>query len=1403
MSKNQSRKSRRYANCMAWPVVTNVKTGEKEPSKLYQEMLKRLNNRPLVNMLYATYSMKETKEMFDRKGHKRNQQGEHSYKALRLEMHLDKNLREMIPNDAEMKAEGFMQQNGEYTVFDSGVEAVDRSYEYNNTHEFKVSVVRRVGDKYTVEIMDKTSQTLQNEVLVEDWHTTWHTFKEELEKAGIDADELAKINPAMINPFTVNEFLERINLIKRTPQNLLDVQNVEILLNLAKHSSVVQQALSRYSGETLHQIAEKLVSAFADRSSVPDGEYSFLQNIVNTAKTNIGINVDEVVRSIGFSNDVNRFGSEAYNTMQRLTELNAEYGIDNNVITRTTREIKSLSDAAVDIMFNLKRQIENVRKEINSTNTEQQQKRLDELYSMLDTLQEELNNKNYYVGLTVTLTKVAQYQNIISKALEEAKQISTGDIVGDSIAKADILAKARNLFDAYYSIVKKLSNLDSVIVDEQLSTEEKKGIEDLARRITDSFEKQNTLFNESVKTVCGDVAMHYLGYSTETGGTVAELLDGMEDAGLTDFLYSCARSSNKMIAVVGSVIREAQRERDRKLSDIQLRIDRANDKLFKNSKKKSSAFMYEKVYDDNGNFLYETVTGKIDWAKFEDQRAAWYASCKSEGMTKYQLMDAMRQWEAENTYMSDEFGKLMPIPIEMYWKESDFQEGWDDAQKEYYKEMMQIKCELHELMPEYVKNVFLAPQIRKSWQQEIEEALAKQITPSQFFRSTLDRLKFWKIKDDDVRYSKNGQRLGNKVIIDGKECVILNSTFNNNIIKNIPLFYVKELTDKAELTHDFSQAVMKLATTALNYDAMSKIQNLVEMMSDYIKDIKKVSKKGNNKAVDIINTGEQVLARQLVDYSEQTNTAKILEAYVTSQLYGRAEDPSKWSVWINTILDMTRLKALSINVKGFIANELMGEAQNIIEAMGGEFFNVGDYAKASVQLFSKLNIMDGLTNNVNSMAGLLERRFNPIQENYRNASEKRYYKTACGKIFGSISAFEGYQVGEYMIHMKNMYAILNHTKVMQNGKMVSLMKVLKKSQKLDGNSELYVDDGVTTLDGRVITDMNDPFFDELQRRIEYVNQTCHGAMNVEDKGVINQRDIGRLATTFRQWMVEHYSRRYRKMHYDNSGSDPIMQNFYFDNKVMIDGKKKPLYDAFDRIKTADGGFKLVLKDDVEIKDKNGITVDESYVESLFNAYLNSIGYREGFMQTMFDFCGSVASGLKQQFDKASVTESWDNLTENQKYNVRRFLGAVAMFAMCLAQVRLVPAPRKKNDPDYDDDDFIQSYAYKLWYYEIKRMMMEENASAPWGVITEGNKMINQLIPAQSTVYGLFYPILGLIRGDAGETMKQGKHKGENKYWKNLKTYTFPFTYIGQYENIRDFAEDPDIYKIFERQYKAY
>ena len=118
-------------------------------------------------------------------------------------------------------------------------------------------------------------------------------------------------------------------------------------------------------------------------------------------------------------------------------------------------------------------------------------------------------------------------------------------------------------------------------------------------------------------------------------------------------------------------------------------------------------------------------------------------------------------------------------------------------------------------------------------------------------------------------------------------------------------------------------------------------------------------------------------------------------------------------------------------------------------------------------------------------------------------------------------------------------------------------------------------------------------------------------MNTEDKGLIHQKLWGRAVMNFRQWMVEHYSRRFRKSHYDATlGED--REGYWV------------------------SWAKLVANEDVREKWKEG-------------------NKKDAIVQFMTDYMTFVLRGQAQ----------WDNLTEAQKYNVKRVHSEMMMFVALL------------------------------------------------------------------------------------------------------------------------------------------
>ena len=64
-------------------------------------------------------------------------------------------------------------------------------------------------------------------------------------------------------------------------------------------------------------------------------------------------------------------------------------------------------------------------------------------------------------------------------------------------------------------------------------------------------------------------------------------------------------------------------------------------------------------------------------------------------------------------------------------------------------------------------------------------------------------------------------------------------------------------------------------------------------------------------------------------------------------------------------------------------------------------------------------------------------------------------------------------------------------------------------------------------------------------------------------------------------------------------------------------------------------------------------------------------------------------------------------------------------------------------------------------------------------------------PASGKAGAAFY---GLTNGDITTKIKSGDHKGENKYWRNIKKYNLPF--FKDWEQMQKMSEDESIFQVF-------
>lgn len=1086
-----------------------------EASKLYRDLLKKIKNRPLTNLIYAAYLQQGVAAQMDNQGFRVNSQGQHDANAVM--QYFDVNSMKIEAskvNDVAMRI-GARDSSGDLVDFTDAKDALQRAAQSNSTTTGVVSYVVQHGDVFNILTEAKDSRTQIRTLEVEKKQAVWDVMEQAFANVGIDVNSF-DFNRGLVNANNGKNFLSWLENLRGTRNDLYSQKDVRTILALDENSSQVQRLKTMFG--TIDDVAAKVYDAFhRGRQNYTQGQLTLMNAAMDNCKNMQGLDLYSLRQQVDQVEGDMDFNSSEAEIQATLEDLNKKYDLDINEIHRKGQKIKQLSHAAADAAFTLQRQLKKLKSEQGITPEARQ------LETSINRLTREIANQRYYSGVMGFLSDALNQVQTMEQLFQQANQ-APGTNMERSMARAKALMEIKRIRDGYEHIVESLSRMDDLIVDESISPTDKQAIEDQAKAVKEYFDKYKKKIDELKENTMIDIAVEYLGETTSNGMSIADIVTMADaDSSVYDYLYSVGRVSNPLVATMGSVIRDAQGERTQKLNEVALRIRRANKKLFDSGS--HSDFMYE----PDSNY----IISDIDWVTYNEARKQARKKFTRQGKTGLALEEAMDLWQEANTedrvvdYVS---GRTERVPNGNYRKAFP---TLTQAQQEYYNEMMQIKGELGTLLPQYAQKQYLPPQLRRSF---VDAIVKSKGNPRKIAKAILNKIRdLFIIREDDPLNVKNG-------IIEGEEYGIRSGAMDNTPYRQIPIFYINRLKDQGELLKDFSGALQALAGTAINYDCMNRIKDTVEFMGDFIKDQQIAATNGGVRQTDAIVTKGVRIFKDLVGFASNTNTSGIVDGFIDKHIYGvKMKDVGKWTKMAQTLLAYTSLRSLAVNVKGAISNYLVGELQMLIESGAGEFYNPLDYVWAHAKIFGDNTlsapgrIIDFMTNNVNSKAVLLAQRFDPLNEIFSETAHERYFSGPLRQMVAKDFSFIGYGMGEHMIHYVTMYAILHNQKVRIDGKDATLYDAFYKGNKADGNSELLMKNNVTYKDaeGNWIP-VDDAFLDSIRDRIRYCNQNTHGSMNEEDKGLIHQRMMGRFVMNLRQWMVEHYSRRYRGKHWDAS-----------------------------------------------------------------------------------------------------------------------------------------------------------------------------------------------------------------------------------------------------------------------------
>ena len=1345
-----------------------------EPSALYQDLLDLVGDRLVTNYLYAAYLQKGVQEAMSNNGFELNAQKQHNAKDVfdflegkEMIEAINKSL--PINKDAErIKAKDKL---GKFIDYTNPLEAYEIAKKYNDSNKGRLAYVVQDGNVFHIILQQRDSRTQHHISDMNNQRMLWDELFQQFNAKGIDLNNLLAIDSNVINPANIMNFLKSTVRLANIQKKNLSEQQVRIMLEMNKTLPEVQNALQRWG--SLDQTVTELMNMIHS-----DNYSSFGFTLLHKMQSNSSQIAQQTLTFL--DNKQKDFKKDNYelDLTNTIKELQKEYGINNTSIVKVGKKIETLSDAALEAIAGLERQLRN-EQEKRKQNKTTEKLITKNIYQLIDDLQGDLTGYKYYRSMLDYFSQATNYLNSVNKMLENLKEFPQDGTMADYIkARAEALMIAKNLRDCYYDVVKSIAYIEDLGMDEYMPQDCKENLQKTAKDLLELFDRQEGVLRDIQEDAVTDQCIEVLGEDPYGVESIANIVNmSSTDVNLLDKLYSIGRANNPLVGVLGQIIQDAQEQRNERFSDISRRIDAATKKLYKAGY--NSTFMY----GEDGRIISD-----IDWERYYKSIALYVADLKKQGIRGFNLQEAILKWEDENLEEDTVYGTQQRIPNQKFRvsAENSPLNNLSTAQIEYYNTMMHIYGELQSMIPERFQDIYRPPYVRKSWMSIITDTINGRHSLKEGINLLLNRMKFWENKIDDSEYGQ--VEVGGNIISPTK------GKFDDTKKKVIPIFYISKLEDMNDLELNFSMAVQRFASTACNYSCLSEVQDVVEMISDYISTQSVLAPSDRDwkvKAGDYIRKSEFALMKLIRKSSYENGTAELVQSYVDAQMYGiKSKDDPRVTKLINTLIGYNSMQALTVNIVGGVSNTLVGEWQMMIEAGAGEYYNFKDYGVAKARIFQGTvgDAMDLITMNINSKAGLLADFFDPMQETFSDGSRRRYYKSPFRQIFGGFDTQFVYSTGEKLIHYTNMYAVLEHEKVVYKGKEVSLFSVLEKSKDENGVPQLKVKDGAKTLEGNEI---DIEYLRGIKRRIKEVNQQTHGAMNTEDKGVLSQRMLGRLVLNFRQWMIEHYSRRYRglfngKTHYENAGRDVSLTQFYHEIKVKVNGKTVDLYDAFDKEYSEDDNSTFILKLKENVTTKDGRPVTEEWVDKQMEKWKREAGNKEGYYTTFFHFTRQFLRDFLHH--RQDIVMHWNEMTSSQRHNVKRAEMEILMFFALVGVSRLLGSYK-----DHDDD-----YWRRFWILQTKRLLVDVKSSLivmPISMAESFLTILNGPIPAASTFVNLFYPITGLFSSDIHETYQKGRYKSKNKYVVNSLRYTVPF--YRQIDNLIHIGDEDNLFKVYE------
>jgi hypothetical protein len=572
----------------------------------------------------------------------------------------------------------------------------------------------------------------------------------------------------------------------------------------------------------------------------------------------------------------------------------------------------------------------------------------------------------------------------------------------------------------------------------------------------------------------------------------------------------------------------------------------------------------------------------------------------------------------------------------------------------------------------------------------------------------------FKKKEDEFELEAEGTKAADK----GKNSIRRMADLTNKQKYDVPIPFRAKLS-KSDQSLDIHTILLMNLKEAKNYEQKKKLEAQVHVMIDVMSNRLIPNHSGLQKLAVMHGFSRDKEIQMHLPKEQLPEDVKTLISIMESRIYGIKEKDAGSAAGVNmqkattTLLKYAGSVALVGNFVNSFVNATTGTVNNLIEAWGGETYNLTNWKNAGVKYWKdSKGLVDDMGSNVHSSrTNMMLDVFNVLGS--RESLNNNFEDNSRLKSMMSTSKLRPIaQGGEHMMQSKVMYSVLDNIKVLN-----------KKGEYLDKNGNVTKDVAKAATLDEVMYFERDKKGESVAKLPAWVAATTFSPQpGKQDEILVDARGL------IKKKIIDLHG------NYDNDLKNKAQREWW--GKLLFFLKKWMESTTLRRFR----GYATALKKSEELRD-----VDKYYSEDMKQ-------YQEGYYVTAARFIKNSLLPAAKELKFEAITADYKNMSKHEKANMRRL---VAEFGMMTLTV-LAYAAMGGFDDEPDDETLMARYFLRRELSELtfylnpaETIKLMKNPTASISVIERYTKVLGQFMSPT-------------------ERYEQGVNEGRLKLWVKTK-----------------------------------